>query len=540
MAGWVIRAFRGIAPRSEPRLLQDNQAQSAVNCKLWHGSLRPLSENLEVPGAITKTGTIQTIHRFGHDVASDSAYWFHWQSDVDVCRGQIFGDVSERTYYTDGVLPKVTDTSIALSGGDEYPTNSYTLGVPAPTACTAVVSGTGTGLEETRAYTYTFVTGWGEEGRPAPSSTLVNVKPGQTVSLSGLAVAPAGNYQIASKRIYRTSSDGSSATFLFVAEIPVATVSYTDTKATENLGETLPSNTYSMPPAGLKGLTSMPNGMMVGFVGKDIYFCEPYKPYAWPIGYSMTTDYEIVALGSIDTTLVVMTKGFPYLVQGSAPELMTMIKAEIPQACVSKRSARFLGGSIVYASPDGLFSLSSAGTPLNLTENIFTGKEWSEWFNPSSINGYVVDDKYVGFYVAGERSGGFIVDPKKGDFTLLGFHATAGYYDPQRDALFLVVDGKLVKFDSGTANLTANWKTKTFYVPRPVSMGAIRVEAKSYPVQVEVYADGVLKETVSILSESAQRLGAGYTAKTWEAEITTGVEVYSFALAQFMRDVANG
>jgi len=539
MTGYAVRQFKGIAPRAEPRQLQDNQAQVALNCKLWHGSLRPLQANLFV-GNLSKPGVIQTIHRFGHATPSDTQYWFHWASDVDVCRGQVFGDVQERTYYTDGTLPKVTDGTLALSGGGtDYPNASYTLGIPQPAAAaTVALNGTGSGIAETRVCAYTYVSAWGEEGKPAAASAPIDVLPGQTVDLSALSGAPTGAYNIVSKRIYRSVTGSFGTAYLFVAEIAVATTSYNDAVAADTLGEQLPSLAYSMPPATLKGLISLPNGMMAGFDGKDVYFCEPYKPHAWPLAYVMTVDYDVVALGVTDTTLVVLTKGFPYLMQGTHPDNMSMVKAEIPQACVSKRSVAFLGGAVVYASPDGMFAIGN-GT-INLTEQIFTNNEWRALFLPSSIHGYVYDDKYIGFYDNGTTQGGFIIDPKRGDFTMLDWYATAGYYDPQRDALFLVVSGLLVKFDEGVTNMLATWRCKVFYSPRPINCSAIRLEAATYPVSVQVFADGVSKGVFSITSGMAQRLPSGYTAKTWEFSISSAVEVYSCAIAESMTEMANG
>lgn len=541
MTGWAIRNFKGIAPRAEPRLLQENQAQVATNCKLWHGSLRPLTANLFACN-LSKTGVIQRIHRFGHDIASDSQYWFHWASDVDVCRGPIFGDVQERTYYTDGTLPKVTDATLALSGGGtDYPNVSYTLGVPAPAAAaTVAASGSGTGIAETRVYTYTYVSAWGEEGKPATASAAIDVLPGQTVDLSALSVAPTGAYNIVSKRIYRSVSGTFGTDYLFVAEIPVANTTYSDAVATENLGETLPSATYSMPPATLRGLISLPNGMMAGFDGKDVYFCEPYKPHAYPLAYVMTVDYEVVALGATDTSLIVLTKGFPYVMQGSHPSNMAQVMLNSPQACVSKRSVAFLSGGVVYASPDGMFITNGGADPINLTEAIFTNAEWRTLFEPSSIHGYVYDDKYIGFYNTGAVQGGFIIDPKRGDFTMLDWYATAGYYDPQRDALFLVVGGVVVKFDEGASNLTASWRSKTFYSPRAINLGAVRVEAAAYPISIQIFADGTSIGTFSITSKFSQRLPAGFLANTWEFSVSTAVEVYSVSFAESMTELANG
>ena len=53
----------------------------------------------------------------------------------------------------------------------------------------------------------------------------------------------------------------------------------------------------------------MPGGVIAGFAGRDVYFCEPFKPHAWPVAYSMPVDAEIVTLGVYDTTLLVPIVG---------------------------------------------------------------------------------------------------------------------------------------------------------------------------------------------------------------------------------------
>jgi hypothetical protein len=494
--------------------------------------------NTIVADALSKEGTIETIYRFGKEDPDDSGYWFHWTGDVDCCPGQIFDDISERTYFTDGQSePKVTDNSIALTGGTEYPENAYILGVPAPESeCTANASGTGTGVKETRVYTYTYVSAWGEEGRPAGPSTAVDVIPGQSVDLTQIDVAPTGNYNIATKRIYRTVTSGSDTSYYFVAEIPAATVSYTDSILAENLGETLSTNTYHMPPEGMSGLCNMANGMMAGFKGKEVFLCEPFKPYAWPIGYRQTFEYDVVGIGAIDTTLVVLTKGVPYLLQGSDPSVMVQVKINEFQACVSKRSIRVMMNSVIYASPDGLFAINPSGPPVNLTEALFTNKEW-RGFTPGSLSSYVFDNKYIAFYDTGTVQGGFILDPARGDFTMLNWHATAGYYDPQLDTLFLVVGGELVKFDDSTTPLAASWRSKVFVSPLPISIGAVQVEAAAFPVTLKIYADGTLKDTMTVSSRNPERPGAGYKAVAWEFEVASSSEVYSVAIAQTMADL---
>lgn len=536
MSGYSIRQFKGVAPRNNPRLLADNQAQLAVNCIVPSGTLVPLKSNLAVM-TLPKAGPIRTIHRFGQDISADNQYWFHWAEDVDVVRGPIADDTQERTYWTGQGVPKVADNSIALSGGTQYPTNSCTLGIPAPSDSPIVtVSGTAEpgALAETRIYVETFVSGWGEEGAPSGASNEVDVFLGQSANLV-LSAVPTGAYNLTHRRIYRSVAGSSGTPFLFVDEIALSATTFSDTKLAADLGEQLPSLEFSMPPAGLSGLVSMPGGVMAGFVGRDLFFCEPYKPHAWPVAYSMTVAHKIVALGVYGSTLLVLTEGAPSIVSGSDPSNYVMDKVDVPQSCVSKRSVVDIGGGVAFASPDGLF-LIGGGAARNLTESHFTRREWQA-MKPDEISGYLLDSRYIGF----NSVGGFILDLTTGDLVALDWTASAGRYDAVRDALFLVTGGnQLVKFDAGTASQAIVWRSKVFYSPVAIDIGVARVEASSYPVTLKVYAKGVLLHTAVVADEKAFRLPGGVSEKQWEFEVSGAFEIYNVAIAEFMSDMKNG
>lgn len=538
MTGWVVRKFNGLAPRHSPRLLGDDMAQSCANLRLTKGTLTPLKANTAV-AATLKTGTIASIHRFGQGVASDTQYWFNWTQDVDAVRGAIFDDTSERTYFTGTGTPRKTDSALALTGGTAYPMASLELGLPAPAGVmTAVVTGTpssATAIPETRVYTCTFVSDWDEESSPGLPSVEVSVAHGQSVNLTLIPSYPSGDYLWKSVRIYRSVTGSTDTSYYRVGETLTPTAGFSDAVEPDDLGEELPTLTFLPPPAGLTGLIAMPGGVMAGFVGKDVYFCEPFKPYAYPIAYVMTVDSDIVGLAVFDTTLLVLTKSAPYLISGSEPANYSMIRAELPQACVSKRSIADVGGGAVFASPDGLFLLGG-GVTRNLTEQLFSRTEWQA-LNPSTIHGYVIDNSYVGFY---NGTAGFVFNLADGSFVPLDWYAQAGYYDPIRDALFLVTGtNTLVKFDSG-ANLAMNWKSKVFYSPKPINLGCARVEAASYPVTLKVYGDGVLKHTQTVASKEVFRLPSGYLANLWEFEVSGSVEVYSAGFAEAVEEMANG
>jgi len=535
----AIKEFDGEAPKVNPRQLPATMAQRALNCKLW-ATLEPFRDVAAVITP-TKVGANMSMYRIGQGLA-ETLFWMTWAMDVNVARGQIAGDTTERTYYTGDGVPKVTDASMCSTGGTNYPNASYTLGLPKPAASPiATVSGAGTGLPERRIYVYTYVSAWGEESQPCLASAPADVLVGQTVTLSSLSVAPTGAYNVATKRIYRSNSGTFGTQFQFVAEIPVATTTYADTLLGTALGELLPSDTWAMPPATLSGLITLPNGVMAGFAGNEVCFCEPYKPYAWPIKYRQATDFPIVAIGQYGGVLIVATTGTPYMLSGVDPSSMSMIKMELQQACVSKRSMVNMGNGVCYASPDGLV-FATAGGAMLATKEHFTRDQWQA-LKPDSIHAYLLDGRYIGFYNTGTVSGGFIFSPADGKdgLVMIDTYATAGYVDPVLDALYLRIGANIVRWDAhATAKKTLTWKSKVFTAPKPCNMSCAQALAAAYPVTVNVYADGVLKRAQTVTSDLPFRLPSGFLARDWEIEVVGQNEIYALFLAESMTELANG
>lgn len=532
-----ITAFNGITPRVDPRLLEGNMAQSSVNAKLQNGTIKPYKAPGQI-AALSKVGTIKSIYRFGENVVGDANYWFHWTTDVNVVKGPISDDEYERTYFTGDGAPKMTTNAIALTGGTNYPMNSYTLGLPAPAnAPTVTVSGSGSGTAESRVYVYTYVSALGEESAPSPVSNIVSVQTGQSVSLSGLSTAPSGSYNVVSKRIYRAVAGSGGSDYLYVGELAVATTTYSDTTTAANLGEVIPSKTWDMPPSDMQGLTLMANGIMAGFSGKDVCFSEPFIPHAWPAGYRLQTDFPIVGIGAFGSSLFVGTTGYPYIITGVDPAQMTMIKGEFRQACVSKRSIVEMGNGVFYASPDGICVADGSGVNV-ITKGIMTRDDWQA-YNPSSIVAAHLDGRYWAFYDNGTTQGALILDLTGDGATLwkTSQYATATYNDIKTDSLYLAIGSNVKKWDADSTDLTYTWKSKIFVAPKPENVGAGQVFAESYPVTFKLYADGALKHSQSVANDRPFRLPSGYKGKEFEIEISGTKPVNSIFLASTVKQL---
>lgn len=416
--------------------------------------------------------------------------------------------------------------SLRIRAGDYATVNQYT----------ERNSGAGTDTAETRVYTYTNVSkeaGFEFESAPCTETPLsVDVNVNQKVTLTGFSPVPSG-YVTTHRRIYRSTT----GTFLFVAEIASSDATYIDSKSAEDLGEELPSLTWNMPPATLRGLINMPGGVMAGFSGRDVYFCDPYHPHAWPAQYQQSLDYPVVGLGRMDTTLAVLTTGTPYLIQGGHPDSMSVVKSDIEQSCASKRSIVSTNGAVFYASPDGLVMLSSNGSKI-VTEQYFTRAQWQSFFKPDSIHAYQHDLKYIGFYDNGTTQGSFVYDLTSGALITTSIYATAGYNDLQVDKLFVADETLAVKPWFEGAGKSFVWRSKKFTFPKPLSMACAQLEAETYPVTVKFYVDNALAYTHVAADRSPFRLAA-VSGRDWEVQIEGSAEVFGFAMAQNMMELSD-
>lgn len=478
-----VEDFSGIVPRTGPTQIEANQAQKALNVKLQSRELRSWAE--PVLDFTPTTPNVQTIYRI--DSPSGLKYWLEWAADVDMVPGPV-ADVNEfRYYYTGDGAPKKTNYALATTSGtgtQPYPDAWLYMGVPAPVAAPTLSASSSTAPTETRAYVYTYVSTFGtvkEESAPSPAQTVsVSTVAGTTVTVSGFSAAPTTGYNITHRRIYRTITGATNVVYSFVAEIPLATTSYVDSLTVDQLGSELPSLYWTPPPANLQGLVAMPNGILAGFIGNQIYFSEPYYPHAWPDIYSLTVDYQIVGLGVYETTLVVLTTRFPYLISGVSPASMTQQKLPIPQPCVSKKSIASDQYGVLYASPNGLVSLGS-GTQDVVTVPLYTRDEW-QLLNPETIVGTIYNNMYMGFYLpdGGTRTG-FVLS--RGDIpplVNLDFPARSVFVDRSISDVFAVsnTDNKVYKLDASTLNFTTfEWLSKKFVMPNPLNFGAMKVQA---------------------------------------------------------------
>lgn len=518
-------------PRTAPHLLNPAEAVLSRNTSLSRGSLVPL-RGTTVLQALNRVDA-QTIFRYGNS-GTEGNWWFEFDADVDVIESPVPNDAWGRAYWTDGAHPKYGPNNLLISGSSGYPGGSYNLGVPQPLSVPTTTFTPGSGpTAETRAYVYTYVSFYGEEGPPSEPTALITVDPTASVTLAGMATGPGGPYNLTLKRIYRTSTTDAGAEFQFVAEIPIANTSYVDTVAQAALGEVLPTIGWDPPPQGLRGLKVLANGACIGFVGNTVHLSEPNLPHAWP--HKVAIDEQIVSIGVFRQGAAILTSSYPFILTGADPQAMTPERIETPLPCVSKRSVVSAGDGTLYASTEGVVSISPGGGSV-ITGSLMTRDQWQA-YNPSSMIGAFHNGKYhLAYTTSGGERGMLIFDMKEGgvEMTTCDVNAAAPisamYTEASTDTLYFAQSGSIRRHDRGSA-LTMLRRSGTFRLAAPANMACISIWAEAYPVTVRAYGDGNLLRQVVATSRDAYRLPAGAEHRDFQIEIEGSSEVTQVIMA---------
>lgn len=523
-----ISMMRGMVPRISDHLIPDDVGVVANNCHFNHGIISPFK--VDASAGVTLPSTPKTLYRHRAE------HWLQWNSYVDVIPSPVAQDPHGRIYYTDGSYPKVTNERMGFGVGAK-PTAWYRLGIIAPAAVGVGVVTPPEGGEddtitddETRYYVRTFVSSFGEEGPPSRESTPVEIPiPESTVRLTLPAIS-SNDMNVTHQRVYRSVSGAGTADYLLVAELPISTESYTDNLSSDELGPVLETYDYLPPPSNMIGLTLMANGIAAGFAGNEVLFSGAYLPYAWPQANRQTTQHDVVAVAASGTSLVVATKGYPYIFSGVTPSAINGVKLDLEQACVSKQSMVVVAGQVIYASPDGLVAVGSNGGVV-ITEELISRDQWQE-LNPESLRAWAHEGKYIGL----TSEVGFVFDPSSGDFRYFDNSWDAAWHDLERDALYIAKGARLYRWRDGDTAISANWKSKQFVAPTDTAFNSMRiVSSDNKKVSVDLIADGevIMSLPAGMVPESAFRLPAVRGTK-WQVEVNTLVDVERLLIATSM------
>ncbi len=535
MASIIISSPRGIRPKLNPRLLEQNQAQKAENCILESGDIRPLASPKYKQGL--STGTVSIFKN------NDS--WLEFSEVTSVAQSPV-ENTNDRYYYTNSSGPKKASDSVS----------AMNLGVPQPgSGPSLTINGTGDGdIVRSSVYIYTRVTDWDEESAPSKPSGVVDVEGGEYVTFSGLS--DNSDSHVTHYRIYRAVAGQADSAYMLVPyqttagniqydsdnniiyDIPKGDIGNMEDGLTDDeLSITIEVEEWYEPPSDLAQLTDLGNGLFAGITGNEVCFCEPWVPYAWPYAYRYTVNEALVGLGHIEGTTVAFTEKSIYVFDGSRPDSFHQRKLSETQGCVSARSIVNTPGGVFFASRDGLCLVSQNGVEI-ITRHIWTKEEWND-FSLSSLVGAIYDKAYYGFF-SGE-SGGFVLPLDEAD-TVTTMSFTGTFYDAHvdhgSDELVLAMENsgrKLYEFDADS-DLSFTWKSKVFQVPA-INFSCLKILGQSGDLTVTIDVDGTTQVNKSVSINDVIRLPSGFLGNEHEIKVSGTTRWHTLGMATSVEEL---
>lgn len=594
-----MQDFLGMVPSRDLTLLPDNAAAYSRNTYLYGGSIQGFASALNVH-TLTNANT-NSVYRIplGDPLDFNNSTWIESTDPyTDVIRAPVTQDTFKRYYFFSpstvpnySPLSDIQANSSRLKLGIPTPTQLPVISTIAPTPSkdnTTTTSITGSDgktttstspITETRSYVYTYVSMYGEEGAPSPPTLITaQVQSTYVISVAPPTTAMNTGRRISKIRIYRTITDAAGyANYYFVTDLPVATTTFQDTllDSSVSANNIMESGTWTPPPDGLQGCVALANGILAAWTNeKEIWFCEPYRPHAWPAAYSISVDYKIVGLGVLGTSLVIMTEGNPYICTGVTPSSMSLSKIPAHEPCLSRSSIVSAPDGVYYAAQNGLIQVTLGGTR-NVTDSFLTRQDWSA-YGPSNFSSARNSSAYITFakntnLASSNSDNGFIIDPSSPNmiFNYIKFSAVVKnvVQDEATGNALIISDGKVYNWDApdATTQFSYIWRSKIFQFPfkqqfvaamiyfdvpstvtitptsstRNTAQPQIFDPTKQYFV-FRVYADNRL-----ILTREVQKSGeiiqipSGFKANFWQFEVEGQVVISNIQVATSVKELGS-
>ena len=335
---------------------------------------------------------------------------------------------------------------------------------------------------------------------------------------------------------------------------------FTDDFSFRSLLNILPSNDYDPPPAGLQGLVVFRNNIFAGFVGNDLYFSEPNTYHAWPLKYKRSFENNIVGLAPIAGDLLILTDGYPYILSGNDPAVLSQARLSSRYPCLNRRSIVETSFGVVWATHDGLAVFAPSVAGQLLTRRVHASDTWNAALDPRTLVGVMYKDTYIASHATASII--FENDEKTGpSFVDNDFAFTAAWYDTRTNNLYVTAgtDGDVYQWDDlSQPNATMTWKSKVFITKEYTNIGAARVVADysgdppaplwnaaeseweaadilwnaADPITFRLYVNKQLTFTTTLADSNIFRLPTGYRADTFEIGFDSSVRVRAIYLGE--------
>ena len=305
VTGWT---YDGTAPVVGLEFYTSVKYRIACLCGGGHG--RMVVPDVSFDGVFVNDNAYSEVDSYG---ALEEDAWFFAPPD-DTPDGLFVGTgsaLSYTSYSSAGVLDLIVFCDLASNGMASF------------------IATVGTGdLTDTVTYAITTtrnVGGHEDESGLGGVSDEVTAQHG-SVRVTRPAIA---DEDVVSWTIYRLGD--ATGQWQKVDTVDISETVYDDTLGSDSLGDS-PTTFYtsdqgneilfSKPGVAFDGLAGVGNGMVYGWAGQVLYWCEPGQPDAWPPYYTMNFSASIRGVYPLGGVLAVMTEIGAFRVDGSHPELL--------------------------------------------------------------------------------------------------------------------------------------------------------------------------------------------------------------------------
>ncbi|MHC4121198.1 MAG: hypothetical protein ACYSWO_27250, partial [Planctomycetota bacterium] len=301
-------------------------------------------------------------------------------------------------------------------------------------------------------------------------------------------------------------------------------VEYTDFVISVDLpGDTLQTQNWFPPPAGLKGLVLSTKNFYAGYVGSKLYLSEQYIAYAWPTDYAIDFTGTILHVTRYGDTLCVFTDREIALIVGNTPLEVRKIKVEGFELLTSMFSTTEMDGLLYFSTPIGIAAVSGTNVAV-VSDDIIAERWWRDNINVAETRMvsfdntlYVLQQPDGQVYRMGLQSdrGGFV---RLSDANVRDLYTSSSYLGVA--FLLSTPEGDAYIFDTGSAgDRLVKWRGRTEVADIPMAVISVRVLATNFPIQFRVYNEDGQQLDITVASDKIRKLPVMKRGREWSFEV---------------------
>lgn len=595
MARIRVRSFGGMIPALDSKLLPNENASNAVNCRLVDGKLRPfkkVSNPYNPPASVNMTRSEIGFDRI-ENVPFSGAYLSQYPTMFRVLNQN--ASKYDSVGYPFVTHPRIFGVAETVVRGIDFGGGPLrTLGVPSGPRI--LLKGITPQLRSkypiARRYCATYVNQYGEEGPPGVISQDIYCFEGDTIDL---LIRPTFNnfpdhfYALSKIRLYRTAApydngeqmgNKNDTDFILVTELdyrysPVGVDDqFIDTIPTSDIpGDLLLSKEFfHAPQLNAVAMAELESGYLaIATNDGAIRISERFQYHAFPLRNEITIPQQIASMVAYyDSLFVTCKNGSAYKID-IRPDATGITFDVNPYPDVySSNEARSLVRSnfgAVFASQRGLVGLNAQQQVL-LTRGLINPDVWNKQFSP--IYGIWASGYYIGLGTPDNRhwlmdvpdditgqtpfgklvyldqeiipaNPNLVIDPTM----FSGIYGKDRVYFFQGGAVLFTWEG-LEQPASEVDAARYIWRSKTFVMPAPTTFAAAKIGFKNkdgsagpIPLTFKLYGDGVLKYERLVYSDKPFRLPHLYKSTNWEFELIGYSDVDEVHIATSMIELSD-